>query len=249
MGSTLKRIDDGLARGEAAIAAFILLVMIFLAAAQALLYNLATRGEIEFAQQALLSLGWIDDFLKKGTLWLAFLGASLATHKDQHIAIDALSRVLPGRLRYVAKILVLVGSAVACYFLARVFFDAALGAQDRPLEYELLGDSGPIHICEGTSAQLTAANQGIDPSDPGYLARPGVFCSVRSFFAALGAPVETPTGALQLIVPAMFLFMGVRFAARSIVTVVGLARGDADGQRVDPHLAAARDEAKEEDEG
>ena len=51
--TTLKKLDDGLARGEGALAAFILLLMIFLAASQAALYNLATRGELGAASIAI----------------------------------------------------------------------------------------------------------------------------------------------------------------------------------------------------
>lgn len=224
MASFLKRFDDGVARGEGAVAAFILLVMILLAALQALLYNLAERAGWLTAQDLLLELGWIDQVLQKGTLWLAFLGASLATHKDQHIAIDALQRLLPGRLRYAIKALVALASTVSCYFLARVFFNAALAAQERPLEYELLGDSGPIHICAGTAQQLAEVE----------LSKPAVFCAARDALSALGAPVQTPTGALQLIVPAMFLWMSVRFGARIVTSLQSLLRGDGDG-----HVAPA----------
>ncbi len=218
--SRLKQVDDGIARGEGALAAFILVVMIFLAATQALLYNLASRAELEFAQNALLHLEWIDAFLQKGTLWLAFLGASLATHKDQHIGIDVLHRVLGGRARHAMKALVTLASTVTCFFLARVFFASALAAQERPLEYELLGDEGPIHICEG-SAQLI--------SDSG-LTRPDLFCGLRDFLTQVGAPVETPVGALQLIVPAMFLFMAVRFAARFVTVTIHLVEGHVDDE-------------------
>jgi len=217
--TTLKKVDDGLARGEAAIAAFVLLLMIVLAATQALLYNLATRVELELAQNALLHLEWIDDFLQKGTLWLAFLGASLATHKDQHIGIDVLHRVLPGRARFGIKSLVTLASSVTCFFLGRVFFGTALAAQDRPLEYELLGDSGPIHICEGSAQQLSDA----------ALSKPELFCALRDFLAAVGAPIETPVGALQLIVPAMFLFMSVRFMGRFVTTLLHLIHGEVEG--------------------
>jgi TRAP-type C4-dicarboxylate transport system permease small subunit len=231
LATKLKKLDDGLARGEGAIAAFILVLMIVLAATQALLYNLATRAELELAQNALLHLEWIDDFLQKGTLWLAFLGASLATHADQHIGIDVLHRVLGGRVRHVMKMIVTLASATTCFFLGRVFFVTALGAQERPLEYELLGDEGPIHICDG-SAQLI--------SDAG-MARPDLFCAVRDFLTNVGAPVETPVGALQLIVPAMFLFMAVRFLARFFKETNHLVTGDVDDETAAHTLPGTED--------
>lgn len=235
ISARLKQVDDGIARGEGALAAFILVLMIFLAATQALLYNLATRAEIELAQNALLHLEWIDDFLQKGTLWLAFLGASLATHKDQHIGIDVLHRVLGGRARHAMKMLVTLASAVTCFFLGRVFFAAALAAQERPLEYELLSDEGPIHICDG-SAQLI--------SDAG-LTRPDLFCGLRDFLGNIGAPVETPVGALQLIVPAMFLFMAVRFAARCVRVTMHLVEGEIDDETAGHSLPGIEDDDEE----
>ncbi len=44
----------------------------------------------------LFSLGfiWVDIFLRHGVIWVAFLGASLATEYGQHIKIDVLSHVM-----------------------------------------------------------------------------------------------------------------------------------------------------------
>lgn len=219
MRSRLKYIDDGIARGEAAIAAFVLLLMIFLAALQALLTNL-TNFELTFANQALGQLDWIDQFLQKGTLWLAFLGASLAAHADRHIAIDALARVVPGRIRLAMKIVVSLGVAVTAYFLSRTFFDAIrIIALERPLEYEVLTEQGAVHICQGGAAALADAE----------LSRPGLFCAMRSALDSIGVQVETPIAALQLIVPAMFLVIAVRFFARFIGSIIALVRGEGDG--------------------
>lgn len=219
MLSRLEWIDDGVARGEAAIAAFVLLAMIFLAALQALLTNLANL-EMTFANDALAWFDWIDQVLQKGTLWLAFLGASLATHADRHIAIDALARVVPGRVRLVMKAVVTLAAGVTSYFLARVFFAAVkITAMERPLEYEVLADQGPLHLCEAGAQALADAG----------LSRPDVFCAIRSGLEAIGVQAETPVGALQLIVPAMFLIIAVRFTARSIGAVVALFRDEAAG--------------------
>ena len=51
--------------------------MILVAALQALFRNLTNVG-FEWANVALSSLDWADFVIQKGTLWLAFLGASLA---------------------------------------------------------------------------------------------------------------------------------------------------------------------------
>ncbi|MCS6798358.1 MAG: TRAP transporter small permease subunit [Myxococcota bacterium] len=217
----LRRVDDGLARGEAAIAAAVLLVMIVLAATQALLHNVATGLGVAWAHAALESLDWIDTFLQKGTLWLAFLGASLATHADRHIAIDVVQRVVPPRVRLVLRVLAAFGAAAVAFVLARVFFATVmLAATERPLDYEVLTPAGAVHVCDASEADRAAAGAG----------RPGPFCVVRALLAGLvGGPVETPSGALQLVVPAMFLWMSVRLLMRGIVEVRRGIAGSADG--------------------
>lgn len=226
MLARLKWLDDGIARGEAAIAAFVLLLMIFLAALQALLHNLASGLELTWANAALTELDWIDQFLQKGTLWLAFIGASLATHADRHIAIDALSRVVPGRVRLIMKSVVNLAAAVTSYFLARVFFEAVrITGLERPLEYEVLADEGPVHICDAGAAAISSAE----------LSRPDLFCALRDGFEALGVQTETPVAALQLIVPAMFLVISVRLFARFIGASVALFRDDAAGDKGGKH--------------
>ena len=82
----IRRIDIGIARGEAAVAATVLLLMILVAATQAALRNL-TNLDFSWANLILERMEWADSFLQKGTLWLAFFGASLSTFDEKHIAI------------------------------------------------------------------------------------------------------------------------------------------------------------------
>lgn len=208
MRTHLKRFDDGLARGETAVAAFVLMSMIVLAFIQAVLSNLASNG-IEWANAGLETFHWIDAILQKGTLWLAFLGASLATHADKHIAVDALARVVPKHIERVMKIIVNLGAGLTSLALANVFYAAVLIAgQERPLRYEVMVDMGTAHVCDGSAQSLVDAG----------IARPDVFCAVRSFLNTLGAPMETPESALQLIVPVMFVIIGVRMLVRAVAT-------------------------------
>jgi hypothetical protein len=62
-----------------------------------------------------------------------------------------------------------------------------------------------IHICEAPLQVL---------ADTG-LSRPDLFCGLRSALEVFGAQMSTPDVALQLIVPAMFIFMAVRFIMRA----------------------------------
>jgi hypothetical protein len=171
------------------------------AAAQALLRNL-TNLELDWAHAGLSAIEGADSFLQKGTLWLAFLGASLATHEDKQIAIDILPRIAPPRLRALMKGFVGLAAGATAMALSGVFYLAVLNnAQDRPLEYEVFSAAGQaIHVCDATAAELSEAG----------LERPSLFCAVRSTLGVLGAPVETPGAAAQLIVPVMFFVIGVR---------------------------------------
>jgi TRAP-type C4-dicarboxylate transport system permease small subunit len=203
----IRRIDRHLARGEAAIAAAVLLIMIAVAATQAALRNL-TNLDFDWANLVLERMDWADSFLQKGTLWLAFFGASLSTYDEKHIAIDVLPRIAPPRGKQFLRAIVCIFSAVTCFYLGRVFWLSVLNnAREIPLEYSVLGISDEmIHICEAPIQIL---------ADTG-LSRPSVFCAIRSVLEVFGAQMSTPDVALQLIVPAMFIWMAVRFLSRAI---------------------------------
>ncbi len=207
----VRRLDRQLARGEAAIAATVLLLMIVIAAAQATLRNL-TNFDLDFANIALERMAWADSFLQKGTLWLAFFGASLSTYDEKHIAIDVIPRLSPPRMKQFLRAIVSTFGAVTCFYLGRVFWLSVLNnAMEIPLEYSILGANDEmVHICQAP-AQLLA--------DAG-LSRPDVFCGIRSMLEAFGAQMSTPDVALQLIVPSMFIFMSVRFLLRAIAASV-----------------------------
>ena len=216
--NTIRRIDRKLARGEAAIAAAVLLIMIAVAATQAALRNL-TNLDFDWANLVLERMEWADSFLQKGTLWLAFFGASLSTYDEKHIAIDVIPRLAPPRGKQFLRAIVCIFSAVTCFYLGRVFWLSVLNnAQEIPLEYSVLGASDEmIHICEA-SAQILA-----DAS----LSRPSIFCAIRSGLEVFGATMSTPDVALQLIVPAMFIFMSIRFLSRAIAASGAFIKGPA----------------------
>lgn len=207
----IRRIDRGLARGEAAIAATVLLLMIAVAATQAALRNL-TNLDFDWANLVLERMEWADSFLQKGTLWLAFFGASLSTYDEKHIAIDVLPRIAPPRMKQLLRAIVCIFASVTCFYLGRVFWLSVLNnAMEIPLEYSVLGaNDDMVHICEASASVL---------ADTG-LSRPSVFCAIRSALEVFGAQMSTPDVALQLIVPAMFIFMSVRFLSRALAAMV-----------------------------
>lgn len=232
----LKRFNDGLARGEAALAVGMLLFMIFVAFAQALLRNLTNVG-MEWANAALEALDWADFIIQKGTLWLAFLGASLAVHADRHIGIDIVPRLAPPKVRKFLQALVGVIGAVLCFYLARAFWAAVLiNGEERPAAYEILTMDGGVHVCDATPEQLSES----------VLAQPGSYCYVRAFFTALGVRVDTPGAAFQLIAPVMFIFMSVRMGLMGIGDFLAFGRGDVDDDDPAPDTLPADDAGAED---
>lgn len=181
------------------------MAMVLVASLQALFFNIAERN-VGWAQSILESLDWADTFLQKGTLWLAFIGASLATYHDKHIAIDVLPRLVSPAVRRVMRMVAMAGAGAVAFLLAKVFYDACLVAdQSVPFEYEVLTASGPTHVCDAS------------PADLGSATAPMLLCGVRSAFAVVGVPIASGGGAAQLITPLMFVVIGVRLWARAVI--------------------------------
>ena len=77
----LRRIEDGLL-------ALLLTAMISVAAAQVIMRNLFDSG-----------LFWGDSAVRVMVLWVAMIGAMVASRKDEHIRIDIAGRYLPVKYR------------------------------------------------------------------------------------------------------------------------------------------------------
>jgi TRAP-type C4-dicarboxylate transport system permease small subunit len=215
----LRALDARLATVEGAIATAVLLAMIAVAALQALLFNVAEHG-VAWAARLLDGMGWVDAFLQKGTLWLAFLGASLATYENKHIGIDALVRLSTGRTATLLRVLAALCSAVIACLLAFVFYRASLASDATPpVEYEILTGRGRAHICDAVESEL------------GARARPGLLCALRATFGALGIPISTGAGAAQLVAPALLLVIAVRLLGRALALA---------GEVVNPKPASER---------
>lgn len=212
----MKRFNDGLARGEAALATAMLLLMLVVAFAQAFLRNLSNYG-VGWANVALEWLDWADFIISKGTLWLAFLGASLAVHADKHISIDILPRLVSPKARIIMRGVASLISSVICFALARAFWTAVLiNGDEMPADFAVLDAGSGIHVCD-VSAELLQESGAH---------RPGFFCAMRSGFLALGVKLETPGAMFQLIAPIMLVFMSVRFFGQGLWELIRVAKGD-----------------------
>jgi TRAP-type C4-dicarboxylate transport system permease small subunit len=198
----LQRIDRAWAKGEGRLLVLVLILMIFVAGFQAAIRNL-TRFDVQWANEMLTDLDWADSLLRKGTLWLSFLGASLATYNLKHINMDILLRVAPPKAKYsMLAIASLIGGLITLGMTYSFSSAVYLNLTERPVEYEMLSTAGDsMHVCDGTDEEI-AKLDGLD--------RPSVFCVARTALGAIGIPAETPGAAFQLIVPIMLFVISLR---------------------------------------
>jgi len=212
----LKKIDSGWARVEGWLTVSVLLIMVLVAGWQAFVRNL-TRFDIQWANELLTDLEWADSFLRKGTMWLAFLGASLATRAGKHIGIDVLTRMAPPKAKYSMMAMAALCAGVITLGLTYSFSSAVhLNLTERPIEYELLGEDGSIHACDASDEEIAILED---------FEKPAIFCAFRSMLGAVGVPAETPGAAFQLIVPIMFAAIAIRLLAHGIGYIMVLTGG------------------------
>lgn len=219
-----RRLDRAWVRCEGVLTVIVLLSMVFIACFSAGIRNL-TRWDVAWANAILTDMAWVDSFLNKATTLLAFLGASQATFYRKHIGIDVLTRIAPLRPRYAMHAASNGFAAIIALGLTFSLGSAVrLNLVERPIEYELLGDSGPMHVCDARPDQLARLIE---------VERPSLFCGVRSVLAWVGMQPETPGAAFQTVVPLLFLIMSVRFAAIGIEAAIALKQGDAALERLE----------------
>jgi TRAP-type C4-dicarboxylate transport system permease small subunit len=218
MTDTLKRIDRAWANGEGRLLVGVLILMILVAGFQAAVRNL-TRFDVAWANELLTDLDWADSLLRKGTLWLSFLGASLATYNMKHINMDILLRVAPPRPKYTMLAIASLIGALITFGMTYSFSSAVyLNLTERPVEYEMLSETGESqHVCDGTPEQI-AKLDGLD--------RPTGFCIARSVLGAIGIPAETPGAAFQLIVPIMLFVISLRLLGQGVMYIQTVMGGE-----------------------
>lgn len=223
----LHRINRAWAKGEGRLLVGVLILMVLVAGFQAAVRNL-TRFDIQWANQMLTDLDWADSLLRKGTLWLSFLGASLATYHMKHINMDILLRVAPPKPKYTMLAIASILGSLITFGMTYSFSSAVyLNLTERPVEYEMLSPTGEsMHVCDGSQEQVDKL-EGLD--------KPTMFCAMRAALGAIGIPAETPGAAFQLIVPVMLFVMSLRLMGQGfdfIKTVMGgeeaLAKAEAE---------------------
>jgi len=151
-------------RAEDALLALVLGAMILLAVSEIVLRNVFDTG-----------LAWSAPLLRVMLLWVGLLGALAATRSDQHIAIDALSRLLPDTGRALVHALTRSFAAGVCLLIA---WHAARMVIDDRAAGTLAFASVPAWLCEtilplafgliGVRFALTAARslRGVPVTEP-----------------------------------------------------------------------------------
>lgn len=103
----IKKILGALHAVEDAFIVLVLFGMIALAVIQILMRNMADTGFV-----------WIDPVLQNAVLWIAMLGAMIASRNDSHIRIDLLSEYMPATARRFLVVLVDMFTAAVTWGMA-----------------------------------------------------------------------------------------------------------------------------------
>lgn len=129
-----KAIDLIFARIVEVLLIVLLLAMMFLVAGQVVLRNVFSSG-----------IPWADIASKHMVLWVAFLGAMLATRGRQHIAIDALTRLFPKKVRNGIRIVLDLLAAYIAFLLAKAAYAFVI---DERAMGTMLFDDFPVWIAQ-----------------------------------------------------------------------------------------------------
>jgi TRAP-type C4-dicarboxylate transport system permease small subunit len=102
-----RKLDDGLAKAEAAFLALALAVMV-----------LVVFGDFALRETVNKSWTWAKELAAYLMVWVGFLGASLATHRRRHLVMSLSEKLFSPALRKWTSLLACLITAVTCLFLA-----------------------------------------------------------------------------------------------------------------------------------
>ncbi len=105
--NSLKKFHQLLLKTEAGLLIGLLLLMIVIAVIQIVMRNFMGAGLI-----------WAESLLRITVLWLALLGAMVASRNDEHIAIDVLVNKLPQKFRGKVVRFTRAVTAFICFIIA-----------------------------------------------------------------------------------------------------------------------------------
>ncbi len=237
MKEKLRKFDEEFARGEAAMATVVLLALVVVAGLQTFFRKFSDVGQA-WASDALHSMEWGDAFMERATLWLAMLGASLAAHHDKHIAIDILQKIATPIVRAILRGTVQLFAGLTSFYFARVVLAALISKANRiPTDYGVFDDMGDtVHICDAAANQI-----------PDDMAVSSFFCAIRGGLESAGVVVNSPERAMDLVVPAMFAVIAVRFIIKGIASLMTIPDGGIHEEEEEAVAPLAGDEGDADD--
>lgn len=115
----LSFVDRAFAAAVNAMLIAVLVAMVLLVASQVVLRNFFGSG-----------IDWGDVAARHMVLWVAFLGAMLATRSRQHINIDMLTRFIPNTPKNAVLIALDAFSCAICVMLAKASLAFAIGERE-----------------------------------------------------------------------------------------------------------------------
>ncbi|MDY6856552.1 MAG: TRAP transporter small permease subunit [Thermodesulfobacteriota bacterium] len=124
----LNRANSYLVRFEKIIVFIVLLLMITVAFGQVVVRNLFSFGFM-----------WADQVMRNSVMWVAFLGAALATNYIRHIRVDVFPRYLTGKERMIAEVIAVVFLMTSCIFFAYAATDYLMVQKKSSLNLLLFG--------------------------------------------------------------------------------------------------------------
>ncbi|MCK4840355.1 MAG: TRAP transporter small permease [Methylococcales bacterium] len=98
------KIYNFLLKAETGILILILVSMIITAVIQIVMRNFFASG-----------IFWIDSFVRIAVLWLALVGAMVASRNDKHIAIDIIFRFINEKMQTIAKRITALFTSLVCF--------------------------------------------------------------------------------------------------------------------------------------
>ncbi|MDP9001622.1 MAG: TRAP transporter small permease [Myxococcota bacterium] len=119
---------------------------------------------------SLMLIGGLRGLATRLTLWLALLGASLATSRGKHIHVDVLIRYVPRKLRAAAAILGWLAAAAVCVVAAVGFVDYICIASFRAPASRPCPEA-PTHPCDTSGSERLAVVWRAASADVFLLAR------------------------------------------------------------------------------
>ena len=97
---------------ETGVLVTLLFSMIIMAVVQIIMRNVFTSG-----------LLWADAYVRIAVLWMAFVGAMVASRSGKHIAIDVFIRTLNKKLQHIIKRITDAFTAIVCLLIMYYSFE------------------------------------------------------------------------------------------------------------------------------